>query len=557
MEAWRMFSGNVKGAWALVMALVLALACLVPGAGAEETQQQVQEPAQSQSSVPYQDMGGNTAAGETVQQGDSTAQEPGLHIYRVSFTDINGEIFGWVDVPQGHFILELEGFPHVDGLVFQHWFDVRDETASPFVFGVQVTEDIYLAPYYVLQEGAYYGNDGSGGGYYQESVPALNEEELRNLVAQILQTTEEVPAIAPEDIPLMGDVDDGAPVEQVQGEAQAPVYAEDGMQVPIMPDAVLNDEEQINNMIMGILDISLETPTTEDTLALDPAEMVADIPVDETEPEGPTEEMNPGQILGGDVQEATSTVVPGALPEETALPEGILLPEQEVKPEMTPLADSILAFLDINTQEDGQADATVTPEEGAAADTEDIATGETGTVSDDPEAVAEPEATGPDIQELGVAGMMTADMASGEPTDEAETTEETPSDEPSLTGEEPTGGEGTVDTAEDTLPTEDSIPEIPSDAVMAEAPLDSMVMITFAFEGDRLSIGAPVTLSAELINFPESAVVSFQWQNDASGTFTDVPGANGRSYSFIADESNVRCNWKVRTVYWEAASSAE
>lgn len=542
MEAWRMFSGNVRGAWALVMALVLALACLVPGGGAEETQQQVQEPTQS---APYQDMGGGDAApGETAQE-DGAAQAPGLQIYRVSFTDINGDIFGWVDVPQGHFILELEGFPHVEGLVFQHWFDVRDETASPFVFGTQVTEDIYLAPYYVLQEGAYYGDDASGG-HYQEAVPALNEEELRNLVAQILQTTEEAPAIAPEDIPLMEGVDGGAPAEYAQGEA--PVLAEDGTQAPIMPDAVLNDEEQINNMIMGILDISLETPTTEDTLALDPAEMVADIPVEETEAEGPTETMNPGQILGEDAQDGTATELPAALPEETALPEGILLPEEEAKPEMTPLADSILAFLDINTQEDGQAEATVTPEEGADTDG-DIATGETGTAPDDPEVTAEPEATGPSIQELDAA-----DMAGAEPTDATEATEETQDNEPSLTSEEPEDAAGTE---EGVTPTEGNATEVPPDAVEAEAPQDGMVMITFAFEGEKLSIGAPVTLSAELINFPESAVVSFQWQNDESGAFTDVPGANGRSYSFIADESNVRCNWKVRTVYWEAASSAE
>lgn len=78
---------------------------------------------------------------------------------------------------------------------------------------------------------------------------------------------------------------------------------------------------------------------------------------------------------------------------------------------------------------------------------------------------------------------------------------------------------------------------------------DRIVLVTCMFEGDTIDLGTEVTLTAELVNFPDGQV-EYQWQNNASGAFEDVPDATGRSYTFVSDGVNTRCSWQVLTYLW-------
>lgn len=80
-------------------------------------------------------------------------------------------------------------------------------------------------------------------------------------------------------------------------------------------------------------------------------------------------------------------------------------------------------------------------------------------------------------------------------------------------------------------------------AVEAKAPY---VEVTQDYEGD-LSPGTEVTLTAIVHNLPEGKSPRYQWQNDASGEFADVPGADEAVYAFVIDEDThpAGSNWRV------------
>lgn len=62
----------------------------------------------------------------------------------------------------------------------------------------------------------------------------------------------------------------------------------------------------------------------------------------------------------------------------------------------------------------------------------------------------------------------------------------------------------------------------------------------------KLVAGQEVTVRAVVHNLPEGYSISFQWQNDASGSFQDVAGANDETFTFVVDEFNADgCNWRV------------
>lgn len=68
--------------------------------------------------------------------------------------------------------------------------------------------------------------------------------------------------------------------------------------------------------------------------------------------------------------------------------------------------------------------------------------------------------------------------------------------------------------------------------------------IGYEYEGEFI-MGTVLTLYADLHNVPEGMALGFQWQNDASGTFEDVPGATEATYSFVADATNSGCGWRL------------
>lgn len=514
-----MFSRTVRGVSACLMAVLLCL-CAVSGLALEAVEQV--EPAQAEASVPYEDTGAATVTGEMQALADLEATEHPADtlLHRVTFTDINGEVVGWVDIPDGYVLAELDGYPYVEGFFFHYWFDVRDELASPFVFGEPVFESLYLAPYYTLDD-ATYAPDNNEYVHVRE-VPALTEDELRAMIEQILQLE---PVITEDAAPIEGEQNSGdEPGDTADVAEQAPA-AEQTVQ-----DALANgdlSQDQVGDIALSILDTqgnaaqaaddvtqTVEDGTTEDN--------TADAAEDELQATEATESAPAADaILAGADQSAEPTEDEAIITEEPTEDEAVATQEPtaeqpQVATTMTPLASSILDFVDTNTEEDMPVLTAETPTEGDVT----AATEETS-----------PEAT----------------LETAEPTDA--------SDEPVLTDE---GTEDSAaETAEPTEPTEDlsvdDVPVIPEDAVMADAPVDSSVRVVCTYEGDRLMVGIPVTLTAELVNFPATAVVSFQWQNDSTGVFADIPGANGRSYAFIADEENMRCNWQVRTVYWETA----
>lgn len=91
-------------------------------------------------------------------------------------------------------------------------------------------------------------------------------------------------------------------------------------------------------------------------------------------------------------------------------------------------------------------------------------------------------------------------------------------------------------------------------AVDVEAPIEAadvapvtapVIVIDCYYDGEMMP-GKAVTLSAQVSNTPEDATVSYQWQNDAGGTFEDVPGAADLTYVFYANDTNKECQWRLR-----------
>ncbi len=58
--------------------------------------------------------------------------------------------------------------------------------------------------------------------------------------------------------------------------------------------------------------------------------------------------------------------------------------------------------------------------------------------------------------------------------------------------------------------------------------------------------GSVITVTAVLEGFPEDAVLTFQWQNNAEGEYQDILDAVGQSFSFVASESTTGCLWRVK-----------
>lgn len=80
---------------------------------------------------------------------------------------------------------------------------------------------------------------------------------------------------------------------------------------------------------------------------------------------------------------------------------------------------------------------------------------------------------------------------------------------------------------------------------LAAPALAPSVEVICDYEGS-LTPGTEVTVRAVVHNLPEGYSVAYQWQNDANGSFADVAGANGQSFTFtVGDFGNEGCNWRV------------
>lgn len=87
--------------------------------------------------------------------------------------------------------------------------------------------------------------------------------------------------------------------------------------------------------------------------------------------------------------------------------------------------------------------------------------------------------------------------------------------------------------------------DIEDEAIPLAGPADAApyVQIDYDFsesgEGETL-----VTMTANLCNVPDDLNVSYHWQNDESGDYADVEGANARIYTFSASEYKEGISWR-------------
>lgn len=84
------------------------------------------------------------------------------------------------------------------------------------------------------------------------------------------------------------------------------------------------------------------------------------------------------------------------------------------------------------------------------------------------------------------------------------------------------------------------------DAELDELGISTLAMrLAVELEGETLTKGMPVTITATIEGVPDGMNYMLQWRNDASGDFQDVPGETGMSVTFVADEWNVNCSWRL------------
>lgn len=81
--------------------------------------------------------------------------------------------------------------------------------------------------------------------------------------------------------------------------------------------------------------------------------------------------------------------------------------------------------------------------------------------------------------------------------------------------------------------------------VAQAARADIPVRITSISDGEKVGPGSRITLVSEVQGLVEGAQVSYQWQNNASGSYVDVPGANGSTYAYTVNEGNADSTWRV------------
>ena len=64
---------------------------------------------------------------------------------------------------------------------------------------------------------------------------------------------------------------------------------------------------------------------------------------------------------------------------------------------------------------------------------------------------------------------------------------------------------------------------------------------------DVIPLGAPITLSAKMINFKDSDICEFQWQylDTATGEYIDIEGADEQTYTYYVSFENFFNTWRL------------
>lgn len=94
-------------------------------------------------------------------------------------------------------------------------------------------------------------------------------------------------------------------------------------------------------------------------------------------------------------------------------------------------------------------------------------------------------------------------------------------------------------------PAQDALtPEEMAQSILSAGPWTPRVRIAFETDGP-MDLGAMITLEALVDNSPDGYAAQYQWKNDATGQFEDVPGATERTYAYHLDAYNLRYSWLV------------
>ncbi len=85
---------------------------------------------------------------------------------------------------------------------------------------------------------------------------------------------------------------------------------------------------------------------------------------------------------------------------------------------------------------------------------------------------------------------------------------------------------------------------LPAMKVKEEAKAKKSVTIATTGNEDTKA-GDTVTLTSELIGFDDASGITYQWMCNKGSGYEEVPGANGPSYSFTADEESLNWTWQL------------
>lgn len=510
------------GFLAFLMIIVLALPCAAADEyieSAESPTDAWQTPADEPVFFPAEPEHPEAFTGDADTQIDDPAATP-LPSYAVTFFDMYGNVYAWAEVPWGGYVLEPER-PSIPDFHFLHWCDETDLEHMPYVFGEPVYRDINLWPMLAWIHGP-------------DDMPIVTPEpgiddplDLRGAIEGILGPRDEpTPDISEPDAPdtsATGDAPSFPEEMDVNSLLQTPAPQPEATAPPPEETQPSQPEDtSAEGIIANILGDTSFLGVEESPVPIDAHTVIAELlmspdgTLSQVTPEPPAEEESTPQPLP-----------PGEMSEEAVqqLIWDILSPTHA--PEQEASADDILP--------DGPDEPMEHPEQAATDENsmQDILSAMEGSSEEEP--TATPSAAPADEMETlpPAEPIETTDVATDEPKDE--------------NGDIPMDIGGVTEpmdvTAGDTASYEETT--VAPESTPSFSPEDVQIFINSYSRDSTIGLGSEVILTSEITGLPTGATLVYQWQNDASGAFSDVPGATESTYTYRVTMENAHCNWRL------------
>lgn len=538
---------------------------------------------------------GTTGGSGAIVDGSSSMDS--YHV--VIFYDWHGRELSRTSVAHGSGVGQPPSAPHVDGYVFQYWFDEASNQVTPYTFGSPVVQSMNLLPYfrpagqntdgYQIQEIVHSVPQGQA----MPEVPAIQQVEQVALVdpdtaklqanhfigemVKALEPVKEASAAIAEAERMAQSITQAAPQAETQQVVQTIPIRELTTPEPLTNEQALNligELTQVNTDIIEVADGAVPlasptdfppTPTPEPLPTPVPAPPETEPPLDITEPviDYPPSHVPEIQPPASDIplldNEPTEV-------QETPQPTEMLPPDiiDMTPPDQTeaPDAPETPAITEAPPAQDAWTELGLPPPVPEVPQTEEPAT-------EAPPAPSQPDAPLSLDELLGVSQQPTAET----PSQQAVMTEQkavdlvneilTDMQMPAITEEEKAeeiveliAGDRTDEAAvimQEIFETPAAVvtPAITDTPIAQETPapaIEPYVVATYHYEGE-LVFGTQVTVTANVYNVPGDLGLSFQWQNDKNGVFEDVPGATGQSHTFTVDEHGLNSSsWRVNVM---------